>query len=150
MDFFELVQIRKSVRKFEPKPVPKGVIEKIMSAARLAPSWRNRQCWKFVVVSEPDLKKKLILCTDAYNQAWLGAEFAIVVACGDPTRSGLRENLPYFMVDVAIAMEHFVLAATELGLGTCWISAFNEGKKRQFSRRNCQAGSQKQNPKTFI
>ncbi|NOZ61265.1 MAG: nitroreductase [Calditrichaeota bacterium] len=131
MDFFELIQIRKSVRKFEPKPVPKSEIEKIMSAARLAPSWRNRQSWKFIVVSDRELKKQLILCTDTYNQAWLGREFAIIVACGDPSRSGHRDNLPYFLVDVAIAMQHVVLAATELGLGTCWIGAFDEKKIKE-------------------
>lgn len=131
MDFFELVQLRKSVRKFESRAVPKSDIDKIMNAARLAPSWRNRQSWKFIVVSETNLKKQLIQCTDSYNQAWLGGEFAIVVACGDPQRSGKRENLPYFMVDVAIAMEHFVLAATALGLGACWIGAFDEEKIKQ-------------------
>ncbi|OQX87377.1 nitroreductase [candidate division KSB1 bacterium 4484_87] len=131
MDFFELVQKRKSVRKFESKAVPMSAIEKIMNAARLAPSWRNRQSWKFILVTDSALKKQLIQCTDSFNQAWLGGEFAIVVACGDPRRSGVRDGLPYFMVDAAIAMEHLVLAATELGLGACWISAFNEEKVKK-------------------
>ncbi len=128
MDIFELIQRRKSIRKFVPTEVEAEKIEKIMEAARLAPSWRNRQCWKFIVVNDPDLKKEVIRCTDAYNQAWLGGEYAIIVVCGDPSKSGNRGGLPYFLVDVAIATEHLMLAAAALGLGTCWIGSFDEEK----------------------
>jgi len=128
MDIFELIQTRKSVRKYQNIPVENNKIEKIMTAAQLAPSWKNGQCWKFIVVSDPDTKKELIRCTNTFNQSWLGKEYAIIVACGDPGKSGKRNNKEYFMVDVAIAMENMVLAATSLGLGTCWIGAFDEIK----------------------
>lgn len=128
MDLFEAIKARKSVRRYLPTPLPAGRLDQIFTAVQLAPSWRNGQCWKFVVVDEPEKKKQLIRCTSVFNQSWLGQEYALVVACGDPAHSGFRNDQSYYLVDVAIAMEHLVLAATALGLGTCWIGAFDEQK----------------------
>ncbi len=128
MDFFEVIKLRKSVRKYLPEPIPIALLDEIFDAVRLAPSWRNGQCWKFVVVVDPEKKKELIRCTNVFNQSWLGQEYALVVACGDPAHSGFRNDQAYYLVDVAIALEHLVLAATALGLGTCWIGAFDEQK----------------------
>lgn len=128
MDFFDAIKLRKSVRKFIDKSVEPEKLEQIMTAAQLAPSWRNGQCWKFVVVIAPETKQELIRCTNVFNQSWLGKEYAIIVACGNPDQSGFRNEQHYYLVDVAIALEHIILAATSLGLGTCWIGAFDEGK----------------------
>ncbi len=130
MDLFEVIQTRKSVRKYIDKPVETKKIEQVMTAAQLAPSWRNGQCWKFIVVNDPQKKKELIRCTGTFNMSWLGKEHAIIVACGNPEQSGFRNDKYYYMVDVAIAMENLVLAATALGLGTCWIGAFDEKKMK--------------------
>jgi nitroreductase len=128
MDFFDVIKTRNSIRKYIDKPVEPEKLEQIMTAAQLAPSWRNGQCWKFIVVSDPAKKKELIRCTSLFNQSWLGKEYAIIVACADPSRSGFRNDQRYYLVDVAIAMEHLILAATALGLGTCWIGGFEEDK----------------------
>jgi nitroreductase len=132
MDFFDVIKIRKSVRKYMDKPIEKEKLEQILTAAQLAPSWRNGQCWKFVVVTDPHRKKELINCTSAFNQSWMGKEYAVIVACGNPEQSGFRNGQHYYLVDVAIAMEHLILAATALGLGTCWIGGFEEDEIKKF------------------
>ena len=131
MSLIEIIKKRNSVRKYLEKPVDEKILLQILEAARLAPSWRNLQCWKFVVVKNPIIKKKVIQCTSPYNQSWLGKEPIIIVVCGDPQLSGFRNDQHYYLVDAAIATEHLVLAATELGLGTCWLGAFDEEKMKQ-------------------
>ena len=131
MNFFDVIKTRNSIRKYIDKPVAPEKIEQIMTAAQLAPSWKNGQCWKFVLVTDPEQKKSLIRCTSVFNQSWMGTEYAIIVACADPARSGFRNDQHYYLVDAAIAMEHLILAATELGLGTCWIGGFEEAKAKK-------------------
>lgn len=131
MEFFDVIKSRKSVRNYISKPVEPETLDQIFTTAQWAPSWRNGQCWKFIVVSDPEQKKQLIRCTSVFNQSWLGKEYAIIVSCGNPDQSGFRNEQHYYLVDVAIAMEHLVLAATALGLGTCWIGGFEEGKVKQ-------------------
>ena len=131
MDFFDVINRRKSIRKYINKPIEKEKLEQVLMAARLSPSWRNGQCWKFVVVTDAEKKKQLIRSTSVFNQSWLGNEYAIVVACGNPEQSGFRNDQCYYLVDVAIAMEHLILAATALDLGTCWIGGFEEDQVRQ-------------------
>ena len=125
MDFIDLVKVRRSVRTFAGEDVESGKIDQILEAARLAPSWANKQGWSFVVVRDRETVKRVAGASGAGNR-WMAKAPLIVVACGDPGASGTRGDLKYFMVDVAIAMEHLVLAAADLGLGTCWIGAFDE------------------------
>jgi len=128
MDFFELVKQRRSVRKYIDRAVEPELLEQVMMAAQSAPSWKNGQCWRFIVVTAPELKKQIIGLTSVFNQTWLGTEYAIIVACGNPDESGFRNGQHYYLVDVAIALQNMVLAATALGLGTCWIGSFDEDK----------------------
>lgn len=128
MDFWEVVKQRKSYRNFSSQPVEQEKIIKVLEAARLAPSWQNRQCWRFVVVQDKEIIKKI----GQLNPFTLNINFflqkvpVIIIACANPKDSGHRAGLDYFLVDTAIAMEHLVLAATDLGLATCWIGAFDE------------------------
>ena len=131
MSVIEIIKSRHSVRKFLAKPIEEEKLNQVLEAARLAPSWRNRQCWKFIVVKDTQIKKSIIQNTSVYNQSWLGKEPIIIVACGNPELSGFKNDQYYYLVDVAIAMEHLVLAATALGLGTCWIGSFDEQKIKQ-------------------
>ncbi len=131
MDFFDVIKTRKSVRKYQDKPVEPEKLKQVMTAAQLAPSWRNGQCWKFVVVTDPEKKQEIIRCTSVFNQSWLGKGESIIIACGDPGKSGFHNGEPYYLVDVAIALEHLILAATALGLGTCWIGGFDEDGVKQ-------------------
>ncbi|MCX8015036.1 MAG: nitroreductase family protein [candidate division WOR-3 bacterium] len=128
MEFEEVIKQRKSCRNFSEQPVEGEKIFKVLEAARLAPSWQNRQCWRFVVVQDKELIKKIgQLRPLNYNiNFFLRKVPVIIVACADPKDSGHRAGIDYYLVDVAIAMEHLVLAATEQGLATCWIGAFDE------------------------
>jgi nitroreductase len=124
MDFAEVIAARKSIRNYSNKPVNKETIMKCLEAARSAPSWANRQCWHFIVVMDRDKIEKL----SSMINFWLKDAPAAVVACGDPSKSGFKNDQHYYLVDVAIAFEHFILAATNEGLGTCWLGGFDEEK----------------------
>jgi nitroreductase len=117
MDFYDVVKQRKSVRRYLPEKVPEDRLMRALEAARLAPSWANRQCWRYVVVDDPALMSKIAPVTVKA----FGAPMMIVL-CADPAQSGQREGKDYYLVDAAISMEHFVLAATAEGLGTCWVA----------------------------
>lgn len=122
MDFTEVIVARRSIRNYSNKPVDNETMMKCLEAARAAPSWANKQCWHFIVVTEGDKIEKL---SSAIN-FWLKGAPAVVVACGDPSKSGFKNDQHYYLVDVAIAFEHFILAATNEGLGTCWMGGFDE------------------------
>ncbi|MFZ5516207.1 MAG: nitroreductase family protein [Candidatus Zhuqueibacterota bacterium] len=134
MDFFEILKQRRSVRKYIDQPVEPEILEQVMTAAQSAPSWKNGQCWKFVVVTDPEIKKQVIGFTGVFNQSWLRTEYTIILACGNPDESGYRNGQHYYLVDVAIALQNLALAATALGLGTCWIGAFEEDKLKSLLR----------------
>lgn len=118
----EVIRQRRSIRKYKPDAVPEDKINYILEAARLAPSWGNSQCWKFVVVTDPKVKEEV---AKAGNQ-WIAQAPVLIVACADPTKPGTKKDQPYYMLDIGIAMEHLILAASEQGLGTCWIGWFDE------------------------
>ncbi len=132
MDLFEVIEKRRSIRKFKHKPVAAKRLRKILEAARLAPSGANRQPWCFIVVR--DLKTKRALSVAANKQKFVADADVVIAAVGDPTASAAK--LPYavsstripYKQDPMIAIEHMVLAATALNYGTCWIGAFKEDK----------------------
>jgi len=126
--FLDIVNQRSSCRSYRHDPVPPDMIEKIIEAARLAPSACNRQPWRFAVVTDPALRAKLagdgILpgigmdwIKDAPVILVLGIKKSFVTHQVAPAISGVD----YPLLDLGIAGEHAVLQATELGLGTCWI-----------------------------
>lgn len=128
MDVYEVIISRRSVRRFKPDAVPDALILKILEAARWAPSWRNNQCWEFIVIKDKKVIEKLTESSPAkfYNAP------VYIVACGDPNKSGRREGIDYYIADVANAIENLLLAATAEGLGTCWIGAIpHEANIRQ-------------------
>ena len=108
---------RRSVRRFKTQPIPEADLHEILEAARIAPSAANRQPWSFIVVRDPDRRRKLAAACK--NQAWMADAAAIVCACSQPL-----VNEKWHALDTMIAMEHIILAATSLGYGTCWIGAF--------------------------
>lgn len=124
VDFYEVVRRRRSIRAYKPDPVEDEKLLRVLEAARLAPSAANRQPWHFIVVRDPEVKEKL---GKAYPREWFVKAPVIIVACADPTVAWRRrDGEEYWKVDLAIAMEHLVLAAANEGLGTCWIAAFDE------------------------
>ncbi len=137
MSVLDIIKKRQSVRKYLDKPVEDDKLELILEAARLAPSSSNSQPWHFIAVKDKGLKTKLMhavpLGVAAINK-FIDEAPIIIVGCVTPgffqKVSSLfgREN---HIVDVSIAMEHMVLVAEELGLGTCWIGWFDEGKVKR-------------------
>ncbi len=118
LDVLEAIQKRKSIRDYDQKPVPDSILEKILEAGRLSPSANNVQPWHFVVVT--DAKKRKILSKGKYSK-FLTKTPAVIVLCGDP------EAAPkWYVVDVALAGENMIIAATAEGLGTCWVDNFDE------------------------
>ncbi len=115
MEFMDVVMKRRSVRKYKPDKVPKAEIEYVLEAARLAPSWANRQCWRYIVVTDEATRRKIAMTE------WAAKAPVMIVGCGDPTKAGNHDGKPYYMLDMGISMEHLVLAAAERGLGTCWL-----------------------------
>ena len=121
MDFMDVISTRKSVRGYADKPVEEDKLSKVLDAARLAPSWANKQCCRYIVVKEKAKIQEL-----AGRFGWLKQAPVVVVACADPKDSGDRNGMNYYLVDVGISMQQLVLAATALELGSCWIGAFDE------------------------
>ncbi len=122
MDFYEAIKIRRSVRAYKHDPVEDDKLGRIINAARLAPTAANRQPFSFIIVKNEQIKYKL---KDAYSQEWFYTAPVIICACASPQDAWKRnDGKDYVDVDVAIAMDHLILAASAEGLGTCWIAAF--------------------------
>jgi nitroreductase len=128
MDLFEVIKKRYSCRAYQKRPVESGKLDKILDAARLAPSARNFQDWRFVVVTDKEIRSQLSIA--AANQAFV-AQAPVVIACCSNINHWMRCGQPTPSIDVAIAMEHIALAATSLGLATCWIGSFYPDQVRQ-------------------
>lgn len=128
MDFLALVQARRSIRAFQRRPVADDLLERVLEAARLAPSWKNMQCWRFIVVRSAESKAGLLAAIPEANpgKKAVAAAPVTVVLCADPRASGIMGDRYYYLVDCGITMEHLVLAAGAAGLGTCWIGVFDE------------------------
>jgi nitroreductase len=129
VDVFEAIQQRYSVRSYLQTAVPEETLERILEAARLAPSARNAQNWRFVIVTDDDKRKAL--CDAAGGQKQVAQAPVVVVACADTDERLMACGQPAYTMDVAIALEHVALQATAEGLGTCWIGAFLEDAARQ-------------------
>ena len=126
MDIYELIALRKSVREFLDKPVPDEILERLLNAARLAPSAHNQQEWRFVVVTDPGLRSQLIEA--ANDQEFVGQAPVVLACCAETDNRVMSCNQACYPIDVSIAIDHITLAAAHEGLGSCWIGAFNEQK----------------------
>lgn len=129
MNLLEIVKTRKSIRRYLPREVEAEKLAYIMECARLAPSAANFQPWHFYIVESEAAKEKLYEC---YHNKWFSTRPApvFIVACGNRNVSWKRktDNKDHLDIDVAIAFEHICLAATEQGLGTCWVCNFDKAK----------------------
>ena len=127
MKFLELVKSRISVREYTSKEVDIEKLEYIIECARLAPSAANYQPWQFIIVKNDDVKCSLHEC---YHAKWFTEAPVYIIACADVSQSWKRstDGKEHADIDVAIAVEHICLAATEQGLGTCWVCNFDAQK----------------------
>ncbi|PKQ30422.1 MAG: nitroreductase [Actinobacteria bacterium HGW-Actinobacteria-10] len=130
MEFSEVVTRRRSVRKFDGRPLEDEALEYVLQAARVAPSASNRQRARFVVVRDPAklsvIGRRRTLADGRVINRWLTDAPAIIVACGERSGAATRYGVDWWQVDTSIATEHLVLAAVDIGLGTCWIGVFDE------------------------
>jgi nitroreductase len=126
MSVLDIIRKRRSVRVYKNDPIPEESLLRIFEAARLAPSGKNLQPWRFIVVQDHGLKKKLAKASNA--QDFIADAPLILVACGFPEECyrSLGRYMKSWPVDVTIALEHLILQAQEEGLGTCWIGSFEE------------------------
>lgn len=124
METFETIRSRRSVRSYQDRQVEEEKLERVLEAARLAPSAGNRQEWKFVVVRDDELRGRLMQA--ARGQQFVGDAPVVIVACAPEHDHVMSCGHPSFLIDVAIALDHVALAARDLGLGTCWIGAFEQ------------------------
>lgn len=117
----EIIYRRRSIRKYEKRPVPEDALRAVLEAGRLAPSARNLQPWHFIVVKDPEIKRKLVF--SSWNK-FIEEAPVVIVGCGEADKK-------WAVVDVAIALENMVIAAESLGLGSCWIGHFDEGEVKK-------------------
>ncbi len=139
MKLIDLIMRRQSVRRYKDKAIEKDKLDRCLEAARLAPSACNAQPWKFIVVDEAELVKKVARETwdrvAAFNKFVDQAPVIIVITIEKsplvPTLGGRIKNKEYPLIDIGIAAEHFCLQAAEEGLGSCMLGWYNEKKIQQ-------------------
>jgi nitroreductase len=129
MDVIECIKSRCSVRSYQEVEVEEDKLLQVLEAGRRAPSARNLQEWKFVVVRDAQLRRQLV--DAAGGQGFVGEAPVVIVACATKSDHIMSCGHPSHLIDVAIAIDHMALAARELGLGTCWIGAFNQDAVRK-------------------
>lgn len=139
MSFLDLVKKRQSCRKYLSTLVPREALERCLEAARLAPSACNSQAWRFIVVAEPSLRARL--AEKAFSGVYAMNGFAkeapvLVVVVTERSKyvaqvAGATRGTQYNLIDIGIVCEHFILQATEEGLGTCWIGWFDQKGVRE-------------------
>jgi len=160
LEVYDAIQKRRSVRQYRPDKIPEGILNKLLSAMRLAPSGGNRQPYKFIVIQSDETKKKVAAACRWYPARPNGQEFiseapVVIVACGSDKEAVIRyyqddkaflalgeaiadklglDTLAYqslMPLDLAIALDHLTLMATAEGLGTCWVAALDERELKQ-------------------
>ena len=132
MNYQDLIRKRFSVRAYSSNPVEDKKLARVLEAARLAPTASNRQPYRLIVIHTEGREDEL---RRIYNKDWFVQAPLVICACGVPEERWVGEDgMDYLGVDVAIVMDHFILAATDEGLGTCWIGAFNKDVAREVLR----------------
>ncbi|RPI24693.1 MAG: nitroreductase [Acidobacteria bacterium] len=132
MQFSELVTSRYSVRAYRPDPVPQELLEKVLFAARMAPTAANRQPFRVIVTHRTGREGEL---ARIYHRDWFLQAPLILCVCGLPDRAWVRrDGWSACETDASIVMDHMLLAAADLGLGTCWIANFDPGAAREVLR----------------
>jgi nitroreductase len=124
MEYSELIAKRYSVRAYRPDPVEDGKLQAVLEAARLAPTAANRQPIQLVVMHTAGREEEI---RKIYRRPWFVQAPLIIAVCAISSQAWVRESDRFNarLIDAAIVADHLILAATNLGLGTCWVAAFN-------------------------
>lgn len=130
METLDCISLRRSVRKYKPDTVAWDLIGQIMIAARDAPSSGNLQNWQFIIVEDQDSRNSI--AEACLRQMWMCEAPVFIVVCADVDKAtqfyGIRGDKLYSIQNCAAAVQNILLAATDLGLGSCWVGAFDEEK----------------------
>jgi len=133
MDVLDAIKGRRSIRAFKNQDVPAEIVQKLIDAARCAPSAGNIQPWEFIIVRKPEIKRRL--AEAALSQTFIEEAPIVIVVCANEDRSslgyGMRGKTLYCIQDTAAAIQNIHLAAYSIGLGTCWVGAFREEEARK-------------------
>lgn len=125
----DAIRARRSVRAFRNVAIPEDALQRILEAGRIAPSARNIQEWKFIVVRDPETRRRLVpACA---NQTFVAEAPVVIAGCATVTDYVMRCGQPAYAIDLAIAIDHMTIQAAAEGIGTCWIGAFYEDKVRE-------------------
>ena len=123
MEFYDLIEKRHSVRAYKNTPIDQEIIDRILYAAQIAPTAANRQAFKIIVISTKDRQETL---RKIYDKHWFTEPPYVLLVCAIQNKAWVRKDgKNYADVDSAIIMDHIILAATDEGLGTCWIGNFD-------------------------
>jgi nitroreductase len=136
MKFDELIQARRSVRKYQPKAVEPEKLQALIEAVRMAPSASNSQPWKLILVDDPAIRQQVARATFnkivSFNQFAMEAPVIAVLAVEKHSLltqvAGWLKNRPFYLIDIGLAAAQFCLQAAELGLGTCMLGYFDEAE----------------------
>ncbi len=124
MDVFSAIAGRRSIRSYQNTEVEEEKVSRIIEAGRLAPTASNRQEWKFIIIRNKETR--LELAKAAYGQTFIVEAPVVIVACATESKAILPCGQNAYTVDLSIAVSYMILEAFELGLGTCWLGAFQE------------------------
>lgn len=130
MQFLELARKRYSVRAYKPDPVEEEKLQQVLEAAVLAPTPTNSQPYQLIVIHTAGRETEL---SSIYNRPWFVQAPLVICAVGIPSQAWIRprDGRNYLDVGVAIVFDHLILAATDLGLGTCWVAQFERDAARK-------------------
>ena len=126
MSFLDLARSRRSVRQYQPTPIPEDLLKQVLEAGRWAPSAVNSQPWEFIVITDQQIKQAVYDLAGVFGLKWkqLLSAPAVIVICA-------RKLTAYSRDDCIFAAENMLLCAADLGLGTCWIGGFGEEKLKR-------------------
>jgi len=128
MDFQELIRVRRSIGAYRATAIADDVLQRVLGAGRMAPTACNLQPFQLLVITDPEVRAQL---KAVYSRDWFWKAPVIIAGCVEPAKAWKRrDGFNAAEVDMAIVMDHIILAATEEGLGTCWICAFDEAKAK--------------------
>jgi nitroreductase len=132
METLDAISQRASLKtRLSPREVEQEKIEKILEAARLAPSARNGQPWRFIVVRDKEAVEALVARAFSERNAVVGESPVIIIACANPSDDAIIGGREYYLFDVALAVENMLLAATDLGLVTHPMTGVDEGEMKK-------------------
>jgi nitroreductase len=129
MEVLPEILARRSIRAFTAQPLEKDQIERILEAGRLAPSAKNRQEWRFIVIQKKEVRQKMMEA--AFSQEYVGQAPVIMAVCTTNIDYRMPNGQAAYPVDLAFAASHMVLQAVHEGLGTCCITTFDEQEVRE-------------------